>query len=564
MSRTLQFRRLGTATLANTIGANGELIINTTNKTLTVHDGLTPGGFQLLNDLVEVDIDQFARNTANTATDNISVLQGVDAEQNNTIILVNDFTQNAYDKANSAYDYANNSVDGWARDQANSKFNSSGGQISGDVVIVGNLDVTGNTVVANHMEANTVIVETTLYSGLATRQATPLPHLIAQFTSNSSSYVQVNAQNIDPLGSADFVVTADNGNDIDYWIDMGLHGSQFVEGTIAPYDGYLLVQGSTIGQPGGNLIIGTISPYPGLETNFIAGGLEQENIVMRLGSYGANIIGDLTVTGNIIGPTINAISGGVTGNISIVSTNSAINFVANSSGDGQGYSTIELIPDTNTTSDQYLIIDPTVPSHIHIRAGGQQDDSSAELFLGGENSYFKVSSGLNPSVAISSNENVWTFNTDGTLQFPDFTAQTTAFTVNPTLDYTVTNNLKIEEGVQEKYETIVNATGTVTHNCANGQIFYHTTPSSNWTANFTNLELTNKYATTLTLVINQGATGYIANTVLIDNSVTTIKWQANTAPTPNTNSIDVLSFSILKTGFNSGDVVVLGQLSTFG
>jgi hypothetical protein len=27
MSRTLQFRRLGTATLANTIGANGELII---------------------------------------------------------------------------------------------------------------------------------------------------------------------------------------------------------------------------------------------------------------------------------------------------------------------------------------------------------------------------------------------------------------------------------------------------------------------------------------------------------------------------------------------------------
>jgi hypothetical protein len=308
MSRTLQFRRLGTATLANTIGANGELIINTTNKTLTVHDGITPGGSQLLNDFVEVDIDQYARNTANTAISNISVLQGVDNTQNNTIVFVNQFAQNAYDKANSAYDYANNSVDGWARDEANSKFNSSGGQISGNVVIVGNLDVTGNTVVANHMEANTVIVETTLYSGLATRQATPLPNLIAQFTSNSASYIQVNTQNIDPLGSADYVITADNGTDSDFFVDLGLKGSQSNDQLLRAYDGYLTVQGSTIGQPGGNLIIGTTSSFTGLETKFVAGGYDYDNLVMKLGTYGANIIGDLTVTGNIIGSTINAIN----------------------------------------------------------------------------------------------------------------------------------------------------------------------------------------------------------------------------------------------------------------
>jgi len=66
MPRTLQFKRYGSATLANTTGANGELIINSTNKTLTVHDGITPGGFTLLNEAIEIDIDQYARNTANS------------------------------------------------------------------------------------------------------------------------------------------------------------------------------------------------------------------------------------------------------------------------------------------------------------------------------------------------------------------------------------------------------------------------------------------------------------------------------------------------------------------
>ena len=44
MPRTLQFKRYPAAVIANTTGANGELIINTTNYNLTVHDGTTAGG----------------------------------------------------------------------------------------------------------------------------------------------------------------------------------------------------------------------------------------------------------------------------------------------------------------------------------------------------------------------------------------------------------------------------------------------------------------------------------------------------------------------------------------
>ena len=57
------------------------------------------------------------------------------------------------------------------------------------------------------------------------------------------------------------------------------------------------MQDSTIGQAGGNLIIGTTSSFLGLETKFVAGGYEANNLVMRIGTYGANVVGNLTVTG---------------------------------------------------------------------------------------------------------------------------------------------------------------------------------------------------------------------------------------------------------------------------
>lgn len=67
---------------------------------------------------------------------------------------------------------------------------------------------------------------------------------------------------------------------------------------------------------------------------------------------------------------------------------------ANSSGDGLGYETIHIIPDFDLVgNDQYLVIDPTAPNHIHIRAGGTQDNSQAYLILGGEKTNVLVNDG---------------------------------------------------------------------------------------------------------------------------------------------------------------------------
>ena len=234
-----------------------------------------------------------------------------------------------------------------------------------------------------------------------------------------------------------------------------------------------------------------------------------------------------------------------------------ISWAGNSSGDGLGFNTMRLVPDLQglEEADQYIILDPTSPGHIHIRAGGTQDNSQAILYFGGENSHVKIDSGPNPPVTVTSANNSWTFGTDGGLQFPDTTEQTTAFTTSPTL-----NVLKIDDGVHEKFQELADATGTVPHDCSSGQIFYHSSPDANWTVNLTNLNLSSGYATTATIIIDQDNTGYYPNALQIGGSAQTINWQGNATPTPSSNRIDIVSFSILAV---SGGYIVFGQLTGF-
>ena len=58
-----------------------------------------------------------------------------------------------------------------------------------------------------------------------------------------------------------------------------------------------------------------------------------------------------------------------------------------SSGDGYNNDTMHLVPDSSLESDQYIILDPTSPNHIHIRPGGTIDGSTAELYIGGERTH---------------------------------------------------------------------------------------------------------------------------------------------------------------------------------
>ena len=110
-------------------------------------------------------------------------------------------------------------------------------------------------------------------------------------------------------------------------------------------------------------------------------------------------------------------------------------------------------------------------------------------------------------------------------------------------------------------KTSAGSAGTVTHDLSTGSIFYHSSISNNFTANFTNVPATNDRALGVTLILAQGVTPYMANILQIDGTAQTIKWVNNTTPTGTASKVDIVGFSLIRTG---SAWTVLGQYSTYG
>lgn len=126
---------------------------------------------------------------------------------------------------------------------------------------------------------------------------TLLPNTIAQFSLAGESYVQTNFVNLNGGGTADHVITANNGTDSTYFLDLGLAnpayqpGSEFnnIGTAVAPLDGYLYVQGgSSAGLLGGNLIIGTTTSNT--ETRFMVSGGTSSNVIAKMTSTGFKMV----------------------------------------------------------------------------------------------------------------------------------------------------------------------------------------------------------------------------------------------------------------------------------
>jgi len=124
--------------------------------------------------------------------------------------------------------------------------------------------------------------------------------------------------------------------------------------------------------------------------------------------------GNLAVTGTIAATQGITLSGTLD-----FTQDSQITSVALSSGDGGASATLRIIPDKDLiVNHQYIVVDPTSPSHIHLRAGGDIDASNADLFLGGEKANVQVTDGATHNVMIHSSGTTtheWIFGNDGIL-----------------------------------------------------------------------------------------------------------------------------------------------------
>jgi len=134
-------------------------------------------------------------------------------------------------------------------------------------------------------------------------------------------------------------------------------------------------------------------------------------------------------------------------------------------------------------------------------------------------------------------------------------------TADPVIFTSVSTNVLNVKNVIEATNALSSATGTVTHDCALGHIFVHSSISANFTANFTNTTIPANNATSFTLVLNQGGTAYVPTAVQIGGQAQTVNWQGGTQPAGSANKKDIVSFSVVN---NNGTWITLGQLTTFG
>jgi len=113
-------------------------------------------------------------------------------------------------------------------------------------------------------------------------------NVIGQFSGSSPTYLQINNQNFNANGSADYVASTSDSDNTFGFIDMGIEGPTY-DGVAAgypafkPYDGYLYMVGKTTTSPTGNLVIGTQNKA---NTVFINGGVTNQDIVALMTANG--------------------------------------------------------------------------------------------------------------------------------------------------------------------------------------------------------------------------------------------------------------------------------------
>ncbi len=431
---------------------------------------------------------------------------GVANSASSNTLSISSYANSAFNVANSTSSYANS-----AYSTANNKLNSTGGTISGDLSITGNLTVLGN--------ASTIAVTDIKISD-------PLIQLAANNeTSDSIDIGFIGHYSPDAGSTKKHTGLFRDATDGLYYLFNNYEDPSF--DTNSP-NNVINVANSTfrIANLTANIITDTISvrgydPINHTNASF--------NIANSGSSYANSAFGVANTADQ------KASSAGDYANSSFVTSNSAGNYA------NAAYVQANTANTNAATADQRAVISGNYANSAFVSANTADSKSvNAGSYANGAfnaaNTRLSTSGGTMTGNLVISSANL---NVSGTSTF---------------------DGISIFQQSTEKIQTKTGATGTVTHDYSLGALFYHSSISANFTANITNVPTTNDRSIVVVLILSQGATAYIPNALQIDGSSQTIKWINGSAPSGNANQIDIVSFSLLRV---SNSWTVLGQLITY-
>jgi len=456
-SHTWTFDNTGNVTLpANCvirtpIGSNGNIVLKPSNSGLVVIKGGTSPLLLIQSDVANtqnrIEIDNFgsANNIGGTFVGRYSrgTLSAPAAVQAGDQLAA--FKGKGYDGSAFSNPVAQISVeafDNWALGNVPSRlsFYTTGYNDGSNPILnmtispTGNVDIlNGNLIVSGgggYLQGNTVTGNDGLYAGSA--NFTPLgSNVVAQFGANSNSYSQINFQNINDgsLASTDYILTANNGDDTTYFVDLGITSnnhsdSAFFGDTSTANDAYLYVVASAATGPSGtgtgNLILGSTNG----NIKMFVGNTAQANVVQTISSTGVDIVGNVVADNVLVTASI-----GVSGvaspapTISGFSSINSVNFSATGNVTANGYVSVTgnvtggnivtsgsggniILTGGNITGAHIVVTTPTALANLTAVAGGRAFINNANLVAAG-NFGNQVGSGGSNVVPVWSDGSNW-------------------------------------------------------------------------------------------------------------------------------------------------------------
>jgi hypothetical protein len=424
------------------------------------------------------------------------------------------------------------------------------------------------------------------------------PRLVLQ--TDKTDYAQIAFRNLgtNANSSTDIIAYSDIGDDDTGWIDMGITSSNFSDPgftVTGAHDGYIFVEAPANSAGSGNFILATGGNGTQNKIIFAAGGLQSSNTQMV-------ITPDTSVAINIATNSTSATTGaltvagglGVGGNVYIAGNTNIVGTITIGGGAFQSNNLtvsdpIVFMGNTNTGDTFDLGFAGKFNDGAVKYAGLLRDASDSGKFklftnlttaptstanFAAASSASLVLAGVEASGNVVITSNVASANTtSGSLIVTGGAGISNnvfvggnisvAGTSALTGDVTITGNATISGRLVVNELSEGTAAGTISTNVltvayTDTLVSYVSSPSANFTVNLTGVPTTNDRITTYTVLVTQGATGYIPSAFQIDGSAQTIKWAGGTAPTPTSSSgkIDIFSFSLLRN--SSGTWIVFG------
>lgn len=221
-----------------------------------------------------------------------------------------------------------------------------------------------------------------LYAGTSTYTA--LPTTVLQMSGNVNTYAQVNFQNINSgtEASTDLVLTADNGDDTDGYINLGINSSTFNDPDypiFGPNDGYLINHGIN---NVGNLLIVNHAGGPANGIGFSVGGFDLGNVKMQIYQDGVFVTANTQSTSIFTGALIVAGGMAVKGNIHAAAINATP--IGNTSPSSGYFTTLNA---TNASSGNIVISGGYISAltNAYVTTGRTENFSTANAVITGGN-----------------------------------------------------------------------------------------------------------------------------------------------------------------------------------